>query len=91
MSKHPYTPPLIAVQYDMDADHFILTATSHSRTMPAGPRILRSEPFPALQFQHATEEAANADAKILREYLEECASGKRKDVGPTSGRRGWWE
>jgi hypothetical protein len=37
----------------------------------AGPRILRSAPHPDIQWRHATEAGALADAATLQRYLEE--------------------
>lgn len=84
-----YTPPEISVAYDMETDSHILMATSHARTAIVGPRIFRAEPWPAVKFSHATQESAERDAATLRGYLEECASGKRREKEQRA--RAWWE
>lgn len=81
-----YTPPTITVESRPDG--FYLAATSYNRTQPAGERLFRGEPWPVIHFSHATKEAAEKDATILREYLAACASGKVKD---REQRKGWWE
>ncbi len=85
-----YIPPQISVAFDMDTDEFRLMATSYSVTQPVGERIFRAEPWPEVAFVHPTQAEAEHDAQVLREYLEECASGKRKDKPTVSG-RGWWQ
>lgn len=86
-----YVPPEIGVEFDMDTEQYCLTATNHGRTAIAGIRILRAEPWPRIQFRHDTQEAAEKDARELRAYLHECASGKRKEKENAPTRRGWWE
>jgi hypothetical protein len=86
MSAGKYTPPIISVE--QRGEDWMLMATNYNKTEPCGERLLRGEPWPAIQFRHSTKEAAEKDAALLREYLAECASGKRKDV---EVRRGWWE
>lgn len=85
-----YRPPEITVAYDMDSDRFQLMATNHQRTAIAGPRIFRAEPWPEVAFSHATQEAAERDAATLRSYLDDCASGKRKDRSGST-KKGWWQ
>lgn len=84
-----YIPPAISIAYDMETDSHILMATSHARTAIVGPRIFRAEPWPAVKFSHATQADAERDAATLRGYLEECASGKRKET--KQRQRGYWE
>lgn len=81
-----YTPPTITVE--SRADGFYLMATSYAQTQPCGERLFRGEPWPVIKFSHATREAAEADAAILRQYLADCASGKRPDREQKSG---WWQ
>jgi len=86
-----HTPPIISVSYSFDDDQHVIMATSHNRSAEAGERIFRSEPWPNIKFKHATEEAALRDAAILRQYLDECYSGKRKGGETKIRGRGWWE
>jgi len=87
MSRNTYTPPVISVS---DGPPFLLMATSHERTATAGPRIFRAEPWPDVEFSHVTRSNAEAHATTLRNYLSDCASGKRKDSTKPIG-RGWWQ
>lgn len=87
--SNTYTPPLISVAYDIDEDCHVLMATSHQRTAIAGERILRAEPWPAIRWKHPTAEGAETDAATLRLYLDECASGKRKDTGKPVSKPHW--
>lgn len=84
-----YTPPTISVSFDADTETYELMATNHNRTAPVGERIFRAEPWPDIKFRHTDKAAATHDAQVLREYLEECASGKRKGGAPVG--RGWWQ
>jgi len=84
-----YTPPIISIAYDMEEGCWQLFATSHGRTTIAGERIFRAEPWPDVRFRHPSEQEAERDAQTLRDYLDECASGKRKDVESVA--HGWWE
>ena len=86
-----YSPPEIGVRFDMDTEEHVLTATSYGRTADAGERILRAEPWPQIKFRHTNEARAESDARELRAYLDECASGKRKDNIKAPTRRGWWQ
>lgn len=74
-----YTPPTIAVEYDMDEDIHRLTATSYGRTAPAGPRLFRAPPHPDIAFTHCTAESAERDAAALRVYL----NGLSQKKGPS--------
>jgi len=85
-----YAPPVISTCLD-DSGEFILLATSHGRTAIAGERILRAEPWPSIRWRTDTQEEAEQEATKLRAYLDECASGKRKDVVTIARARGWWE
>lgn len=89
MSTGPYQPPVISVEFNLETESYDLMATSYARTATAGERLFRSPPFPAIAFSHATEAAALKDAATLREYLEECASGKRKEVVAKIGKDYW--
>lgn len=64
------TPPRITIEYDLDSDRWSLMATSYSRTTPAGPRLFRAPPWPAIAFEHADEAAAQKDARTLQNYLD---------------------
>lgn len=81
MSKPHFTPPTISVISDLDTGSFDLYASSYGQTMPCGPRLFRASPFPAIAFSHTNQEDAEKDAATLRAYLEDCASGRRKDRG----------
>lgn len=83
-----YTPPKITVE--IYGRRYALFATSHGRSSLAGPRILRAEPWPEVKFVHDDRASAEKDAELLRTYLAECASGKRKESAQNS-RRGWWQ
>jgi len=85
-----YIPPEITVMLDpLGSGEWRLMATSHLRTEFAGERLLRTEPWPQIKFRHSSHEEGERDAEILRTYLADCASGKRKDRGPVG--RGWWQ
>lgn len=88
MGASTYTPPTITVEHRPDG-RFYLMASSYGQLMPAGERLLRGYPHPVIAFSHDTREAADKDAAVLRTYLAECASGKRKDTKPVG--KGWWE
>ena len=79
MSIGTYTPPQISVEFDLESESFVLMATNHGRTATAGERLFRSHPHPAIRFSHETKAAAEKDAAILRAYLQDCASGKRRE------------
>ena len=93
MSVGIYVPPIITVAHDFDEGVYVLMATSHHSTEPAGERLFRAEPWPRIRFSHTSEQAAEKDASVLRAYLADCASGKRKDKAPTVsvGRDYWME
>lgn len=82
-----WTPPQITVE--PLANQFAICATNHGRMALAGERIFRAEPWPRIKFLHDDRATADADATTLRIYLNECATGKRKDTPQT--RRGWWQ
>ena len=82
MSVGIYVPPVITVSHDLDEGVYRLYATSYHSTEPAGERLFRAEPWPVIKFEHATEAAAEKDAAVLRAYLADCASGKKKDKAP---------
>lgn len=73
-----YAPPVITVQFDLDSDEFVLMATSHARTQPAGERLFRAQPWPAVSWRHATAEAAERDAEAVRKYLANPPKRTRK-------------
>lgn len=85
-----YTPPAISVTYDMETDEHVLMATNYGRAATAGERLFRAEPHPRIKFRHATADAAEADAETLRVYLEECATGKRKEAPAHGSMRDYW-
>ena len=43
--------------------------------MPAGPRLFRAPPHPAIKWEHDTMESAQADAATLRAYLASHRKG----------------
>jgi hypothetical protein len=47
-----------------------LTATSFGTTAPAGARLFRAEPWPAIKFQHVNEADARRDAGLLTRYID---------------------
>lgn len=78
MSIGIYTPPAITVQFDLDSDEFVLMATSHARTQPAGERLFRAQPWPSVSWRHTSQESAEADAATLRAYLANPPKRTRK-------------
>lgn len=71
--------PIITVAFDMDEGAHVIYAASYGQVMPAGPRLFRAPPHPAIAFQHDTAEAAEQNAQALRDYLDSL--GQRK--GPS--------
>jgi hypothetical protein len=67
--------PTISTALDLDDGLWHIEATSYGRTQPAGPRLFRAQPWPDIQFQHDTQEAAERDAAKLRAYLEGATKG----------------
>ncbi len=59
----------IFVEMDEDGQFVLMVHDGRMSAMPAGPRILRGPPHPAIAFSHPTMEAANTDAAKLRAYL----------------------
>lgn len=45
---------------------------------PAGQRLFRAQPHPAIEFNHPTIEQAEIDAAKLRLYLESLSAKKPK-------------
>lgn len=84
-----YVPPEISVEFDIDTEEYALMATNHGRSAEVGPRIFRAEPWPAILFRHTSENSANKDATTLRAYLDDCASGRRREEA-VAGKE-WWE
>jgi hypothetical protein len=62
--------PLISVLYDADSGLWRLYATSYNDMRPAGERLFRAPPHPAIRFSHEDREQAETDAGKLREYVE---------------------
>lgn len=91
MSLGPYIPPAIHVEFDLDSESYVLMATNHGRTATAGERLFRGEPWPRIRFAHETQAAAEKDAAVLRAYLAECATGKRKEAVAAIGTDYWQE
>lgn len=63
------TPPRIFVQFDPEAECFNLMAESYNQVVPAGPRLFRGPPHPAVRFTHESLSQAEADARAMRTYL----------------------
>lgn len=63
--------PTITISLDLDTGVYTLMASSYGYTMPAGPRLFRAPPHPAIKFVHDTESAAEADAVKLRQHIAE--------------------
>jgi len=70
------TAPRITIELDGDTDHWQLMATSYSVTNPAGPRLFRGGELPDVQFTHADESTALADAAKLQRYCDLAFAGK---------------
>ncbi len=66
--------PQISTAFDMDEGQHVIMASSYGQTMPAGPRLFRSPPYPDIRFSHDNQADAERDARKLREYLEGVAS-----------------
>jgi hypothetical protein len=86
----------VSVDHDLDYGVYrLMVADDRMRgAYPAGPRILKGEPHPRIQFSHATPEGANKNADVLRQYLSDLASGKLKKRNRDEEeprRKGWWE
>ncbi len=73
------TAPRITVASTED-DTFILEATSHSRTAPAGPRLFRANP-PDIKFEFYSRAAAEKDCKILQDYLDGLGKARKTKRG----------
>ena len=80
------TKPTITISEDFDTGLFTLMATSYSQTMPAGPRLFRAPPHPAICFEHVTEADAIRDAQLLRDYID--AEWPKKAMSKAKIRRG---
>ncbi len=65
------TAPTITVLSDLDSGYHTLMADSYGMTAAAGPRLFRKEPWPRIKFQHEELNLAQADAKILQDYINE--------------------
>jgi hypothetical protein len=61
----------ITTAFDLDTGRFAIFCESsiYPGVSPAGPRILRGQPHPDIQFSHEDEDACNRDAQKLRDYL----------------------
>lgn len=64
---------LISVEYDADAEEYVLMVTSFGRTEPAGARLFRAPPHPNILFRHLTRETADGDARKLQAYIGDVA------------------
>lgn len=70
------TEPLaISVAFE-DGAHRLM-ATSYGRTSRAGERLFRAQPWPDIQFSHATAADAEADAATLTTYLNATHRGNK--------------
>jgi hypothetical protein len=77
----------ITVEYDCDSDQYVLMVSDgRLRPAPAGARLFRAEPWPVIQFSHATKEAAERDATTLRKYL---AGMTTKKTGKKTDSQNW--
>lgn len=79
-------PPRIFIQLDADSGEFDLMCESYGRSAPAGPRLFRAPPHPAIKFHHDTMAGAEQDAAAMRTYLQDISNraptkGKSRKVG----------
>ncbi len=67
----------IFTEFDLETERYVLMADcGRMAATPAGPRLFRGPPHPAIQFNHPTPEAAEVDAVKLRQYLAGLNSKK---------------
>lgn len=60
----------IFVEMDFQTgQHILMVRSKGMSAMPAGPRILRGPPHPAIKWEHDDPEQAEKDAEVLRKYL----------------------
>ncbi len=62
-------PITITVKQDEEM-RFRLYATKIGYTMPAGERLFRARPYPAVKFVHEDYNSAVLDADTLQKYLD---------------------
>jgi hypothetical protein len=86
-----YVPPVISISHDEETGEYTLMAENFGRAATVGPRIFRAEPWPAVKAVHTDAAGAERDAETLRDYLADCASGKRRESAAKPTRRGWWQ
>lgn len=58
-----------------------LLASSYSVTNPAGERLFRAPPYPAIRFQHDDRQEAERDRDILQRYLDAPSKGRKQKRG----------
>lgn len=67
--------PTISVAFDHADEAHVIYATSYGRTAPAGERLFRAPPHPAITFRHEEQASAEKDAATLREYISRTWQG----------------
>lgn len=68
--------PVISVAFDMDEGAHVIYAASYGQVMPAGPRLFRAPPHPAVRWSHEDAASAERDAATLRAYLDGLGARK---------------
>lgn len=78
--------PTISVIWDDDTEEFVLLATSHGSTAPAGERLFHSDPvnWPVMKFRNDTRAEAEEAARILTAHI--AAWPKRTKPKPSEAR-----
>lgn len=59
----------IFIEMDESAQYVLMADDGRMSATPAGPRLFRGPPHPAISFRHDTMDAAEGDARKLRVYL----------------------
>lgn len=62
----------------MDMDAYTLLCESYHAVVPAGPRLFRTFPRPAVKFSHPSLADAETDAEKLRQYLAQTEGPKSR-------------
>lgn len=67
----------IGIEFNMDSALYELVVQSHNfASMPAGPRLLKAEPHPEVQWRHASLKEAERDAEKLQRYIDTLGAKK---------------
>lgn len=64
-------------EFNFEQGTFVLMVKSKGMSPTvAGPRIFRQPPHPVVEWEHATQESANAACRVVMKYLEELPARK---------------